>query len=71
MRDEHTEARIIISGFDLSPAEAMTIRVALEAFASSLEPVGALGTDKHAKAMRAGYMGAIERIRWLMLEGKS
>jgi len=59
-----TEPKIIINGCQLTPAQAMTVRVALGSFAIDLQGDG-LGTDEHGKAMTAAYrysIGAINRL---------
>lgn len=56
------EAQITINGHDCTGAESMTIRVALESFASSL--VGErLGDDEHGKRLKEAYSCAINEIR--------
>ncbi len=56
------EARVVINGHELSTAESMTLRVAIEHYASDLADHG-LGDDKHGKAMTSGYLARIEEIR--------
>ena len=63
---EPTEPNITISGVRLTTAEAMTVRVALGAFAMDLENENALGDDDHGHAMRDGYRAAIRHIFALM-----
>ena len=63
---EPTEPDITINGVHLTTAEAMTVRVALGAFAMDLENENALGDDGHGHAMRDGYRAAIRDIFALM-----
>ena len=59
------EPFIKINGRQLSEAEAMTMRVALESFAISLAEDG-LGEDSHGKTMVRLYLKNIESIRRVM-----
>lgn len=59
------EPPIHIHGELLSQGQAMTVRVALEAFASSLS-TGGLGDDENGKRMTEAYLGSIASIRRLM-----
>lgn len=65
MRDPE-EPNITINGVRLTPAEAMTVRVALGAFAMDLRCEGSLGDDDHGHAMRDGYLAALRDIIALM-----
>ena len=56
------EANITINGQLLSIGEAMTLRVALEAFAQDLHRDG-LGDDEMGKDLCIGYQRSIEAIR--------
>ena len=58
---EMTEPQITINGHALTPAQSMTVRCAIENFASSLEK--GLGDDDDGKAMTAAYQARIEEIR--------
>jgi len=49
------EPLITVNGQPLSEGEAMTIRVALNAFLQEMTEPAALGDDEHGKAMAAGY----------------
>jgi hypothetical protein len=61
------EPRITINGVTLTDADAMTIRVALETLAIDLgSSENGLGNDDHGRAMRSGYLAAIDRIRAAM-----
>lgn len=62
------EPEIIINGKPLSLGEAMTVRVAIERFASDLTSDG-LGIDDHGKTMTEQYLLRINDIRCLMFEG--
>ncbi len=65
MSDEREqEPRIAINGVELTFAEAMTLRVALQSFLLSLSAEG-LGGDEHGRVMSANYQAhgaAIERL---------
>lgn len=61
------EAAIVISGVELTKAQSMTVRCALEAFASDLDSRG-LGNDERGKAMTAGYLASIDEIRALIFK---
>ena len=56
------EPTVVINDVELTSGEAMAVRVALEAFSTSLMEDG-LGDDDHGKAMVKGYMKNIESIR--------
>jgi len=59
------EPEIIINGFNLGLGCAMTIRVAIEVFASNLIENG-LGDDDHGKSMVIVYRERIDDIRKAM-----
>ena len=59
------EPLISIFGTDLTQGQAMTIRVALEIFASDLAHEG-LGNDEIGQAITNGYLERIKEIRQLM-----
>jgi hypothetical protein len=59
------ETQIIIKGQVLSAGQSMTIRVALENFASDLISSG-LGGDAHGKAMTDLYLKQIDSLRELI-----
>lgn len=56
------EPRITINGQALTPAQAMTVRVAVESFAMDLDSNG-LGSDGHGLAMIQLYKARINEIR--------
>jgi hypothetical protein len=56
------EPKITINGIELSIAQAMTVRVAIESFASELRENG-LGDDEHGRKMVENYTRAIDGIR--------
>jgi hypothetical protein len=62
------EPKITINGQRLTEAQAMTIRIAIEAFADDLAVPGRLGTDDHAEKMVAGYRARIDEIRGIMFD---
>jgi hypothetical protein len=55
------EPDITINGVSLTTAQAMTVRVAIESFAMSLDE--GLGDDDHGRAMVKNYRAAIDGIR--------
>lgn len=57
-----SEPTIIINGQQLTDAQAMTVRVAIEHFAVDLAERG-LGNDERAKAISKGYLDRIGEIR--------
>lgn len=59
------EADIVINGTQLSYAESMTVRVALESFAAHLHDNG-LGDDEHGIAMAGLYLKNIRSVRELI-----
>lgn len=59
------ESEIIINGKNVGPACAMTIRVAIEVFASDLIENG-LGDEDQGKAMVKSYLSIIDDIRLAM-----
>jgi len=65
MTQSSTEPTITINGVVLTTGEAMTMRVALEAFATDLLEHG-LGDDEHGRAMTESYIAAIRTIRLKM-----
>jgi hypothetical protein len=71
MSKKHEEARVVVNGFDLTAAESMTVRVALESLSSSLADEGALGHDEHGEVMRLGYLGNIRSIRRILYSDQS
>lgn len=56
------EATIVINGQQLTDAQSMTLRVALETFAETLINEG-LGCDEHGKRMASAYLHRIREIR--------
>lgn len=62
------EPKIVINGHALTPAEAMTVRVALEAYASELREPDALGNDEHGQKMVDLYLVSIDSIRTKIFE---
>jgi hypothetical protein len=65
MAAEWNEPAFTINGTPLTVAQAMTIRVAIGAFAMDLRSTG-LGDDDHGAAMTKGYLAAIRHIVALM-----
>lgn len=60
------EPVMTINGTTLTAAQAMTVRVAIEAFASDLTE--GLGEDETGKAITAGYKARINEIRELIFQ---
>lgn len=60
------EPTITLNGVTLSPAQAMTMRVALQDFLMSLSAQDALGDDEHGHAMRGGYLARGREINAIM-----
>lgn len=67
MSDQSREADITVSGVTLTPGQSMTIRVALQNFASTLTEHG-LGNDKHGRFMKKAYMQSIREVNALILQ---
>lgn len=59
------ESNIVINGMSLSTGQAMTVRIALEAFWIDLISDG-LGEDEHGKTMTQAYINRIREIREIM-----
>ena len=71
MIDVLDEPEIIINGFKLTVAEAMTVRVAMGSFAISLAPEDSLGSDTVGKGIRAGYISAGNSIQSYMMHPRT
>lgn len=67
-RREPREPEITVNGRRLTPAQAMTVRVALGNFAIDLTRPDALGADEHGRAMTRGYLNALREIMPLMID---
>ena len=59
------EPAIVINGTTLSSGQSMTVRVALESFATDLHESG-LGNDDRGKQMAKAYLANIDTIRQMM-----
>jgi len=57
-----SQEALIINGVELSKAQSMTVRCALESFASDLAANG-LGEDERGKSICQGYRDRIREIR--------
>lgn len=57
------EPKITINGVEVSYGMSMTIRVAMESFATSLNKEDSLGSDKLGKTIRLGYLKQIKEFR--------
>ena len=53
---------VTINGTKLSVGQAMTVHVALQSFATSLNEADSLGDDDHGKIMQELYMKRIKEI---------
>jgi hypothetical protein len=60
------EPKITINGRELTEAQAMTLRVALNSFLSDLAAEG-LGDDEHGKRMTEAYLQRGSEINLLMM----
>lgn len=60
-----SEPEIIINGINVGPGCALTLRVAIETFVSSLIEEG-LGDDEHSKSMKKHYLDRCNDIRRAM-----
>lgn len=69
MSDDWIEADVTINGTQLTKAQSMTLRVALESFAMSLSHDG-LGNDEHGEKMAAAYLARASEIRESMYRGQ-
>lgn len=65
MTDKWTEPAMTINGVPLTTAQAMTVRVALGAFAMDLQN-GGLGNDQTGHEITQGYLTAISQLHRLM-----
>lgn len=59
------EPSIVINGIPLTTAQAMTVRVAIGAFAIGLQN-GELGDDEIGRGITAGYLAAVKTIHGIM-----
>lgn len=64
-----SEPSVTINGQFLTEVQAITVRCAIEGFASLLTEEG-LGDDAHGKAMVAGYLQRISEIREMIFRGR-
>lgn len=62
------EANIIINGVQLSPAQSMTLRVAIGSFASIMEDPYHLGHDEHGLFMTKMYKENSREIERIIIE---
>lgn len=60
------EAAIVVNGQWLTNAQALTLRVALEAFRGAMREGGALGTDAFAKSMAEAYVASCDTLLLLI-----
>lgn len=60
-----SEPNIVINGCELTPSQAMTLRVAMESFAMDIAADG-LGDDYHGKVMSQAYLAHVSDIRKVM-----
>lgn len=64
------EPKIIINGIELTEAQALTVRVAVQSFAIGLSSQG-LGDDATGMAIAAGYHARIAEINDIMAKHSS
>jgi hypothetical protein len=64
--DQVNQIEITVNGQRLNVAQTMTVHVALQDFAMSLEPKNSLGADEHGRTMRASYLDNIKEINLLL-----
>jgi hypothetical protein len=57
-----TEATVTVNGYELTEGEAMTVRVALDAFRTNLIQEG-LGSDEMGEKIAKGYINCVDNIR--------
>lgn len=60
------EPDITINGVALTFAQAMTVRVAIQSFVTSLADSG-LGNDEHGKTMTKNYLARITEVNRLIM----
>jgi hypothetical protein len=64
---DNDEPQIIINGQMLTEGQAMTVRVAVGYFHSSLSELG-LGDDEHGKTMTTHYRNRLREVSALMIK---
>lgn len=67
--DDPMEPARTLNGKALTLGQALTLRVALESFASELMTRG-LGEDDYGRAMTTGYLTRIDELRTIMYSKK-
>jgi hypothetical protein len=60
------EADIIINGQRLTPAQALTVRCALDAFATMLQQMGLPGDEAQSQRLTQAYLARLEELHALM-----
>ncbi len=63
------EADIFINGVKLTPAQSMTVRVAISSLQMSLQE--GLGDDEHGRAMTSRYQKACREINSAILRNQA
>jgi len=61
------ETPITINGQPLSEGQAMSVRVAVEAYLVEMSQEGALGEDERGEGIRQGYLGRLTEVRTLLM----
>lgn len=61
-----SEPHIIVNGVTLTSAQALTLRRALESFATDMAQPDAMGADEHGRKMAELYRARIHEIRAAM-----
>lgn len=64
------EPKITINGHELTEAQAMTVRVAVNSFLVEMSNPGALGHDDQGRAIANGYRKRAKEILWMMAGGR-
>jgi hypothetical protein len=61
------EPAIIINGQTLNESQAMTVRVAIGFFQSSLSELAPLGNDEHGHAITKAYRRCLNEVTRMMM----
>jgi hypothetical protein len=63
-----TDPVIIINGQRLTPAQALTVRCALDAFQTALLTIGLPGEPAHSARMQQAYLARLAELQALLGE---
>lgn len=61
------EANVVINGQQLTSAQSMTLRVAVQGMLSRMNEPDALGTDEHGVFMRKAYRARLGELQELLV----